>query len=768
MDESDLAQLSDAVAVSTAMWGGRQNIMIPVGADHERLVPTLIRRFHVDILLPLFESDGVSAIVAAHEHLRGPHWYSNGDRLFATAANGRPRLTFVDTSAVLIAYADRWQTNRIRALLPTWDEGSPLDALLGVTFGRYMSPGHDFTEMRELLLRMDGADELVLPQEAAATDWGLLDTPLSITTLGLQVSYRRYRSQDGLVYGDPANVRDLAWFWNLRADGADVLFYPNEGGSPWGDWTPRHLERSVDDSWKSNDGKVSRYVSVHVCDGATLDEDPSRDIPELAPLAEEGVGTIRDHVGPNSWHDPTISGYPAFSKTTQVIAVADNDYGSTNLTLQLADHPFGAAAEAIPYGAQWVVMVRSLSGLGSEATLSLPNLPNLNEWYSRQIVPANPWSLRVRDDGFDLIRDMAPGGTLRFSAIRPEDLVSKVLLRSGVSARRSAAGDITLRLIAAIGGGNSTNLFRVAGLRKLLTSSKARTGLAGSFAVQTIKDVGPDENGVKRAGFDRFARYWRGAGGGPITPEEIFDILLERGVFRPGLRLRCPTCRISGFYEVRDLSESVDCSTCAKVFLLGPQLSGAKWQFRLSGVLSRTENVAGSMVSIVATNVLLRHLSGTAFALPEHNLELEGLELETDILCLAEGRSARPAVCIGECKNTDEIMEETLARLLRVREVVRDSGIDCYVLLAVMRLSLTDTELEMCRRAVNALPDEEVLDTAAYVHARAFPLIILTSQELEDDPSLPRIREGLPHQHPFSFQELAENTMAAYLTSQSR
>lgn len=93
---------------------------------------------------------------------------------------------------------------------------------------------------------------------------------------------------------------------------------------------------------------------------------------------------------------------------------------------------------------QFVVSIRPLTEYEYKGhTLSLPILPNLNEWFSRQIM-FGPSELRMDSKGLNLIIDTTIK-TLNLHPIQIQKLTRRVIERAGLEIQPSKPGIIAHR-----------------------------------------------------------------------------------------------------------------------------------------------------------------------------------------------------------------------------------------------------------------------------------------------------------------------------------
>ncbi len=569
-----------AVAVNTSLWGGLHNPILPVPeeGDFPSWIEVVIRRFQVDVLMPVTNTEPISNIVGAHRYLDSPSFYGEGNPLLQLDQTEAPRFKPLD---IAVPLTDLWRRELRHqkdssVVAPSWNANHDFGLVFAAQFGVFPRADSGLPNLHQGFLEITDAAQPDLSAQRPAADWVEKEYPITLTTVGLTHHDTLAHHDSGIVLGDPSNLEHLAAFWNLRAAGADVLYIPVRGISFFEEWANAHLGQLA----RSGPRWVpDQEPYVHVWEFST--ERSRRDLPdEVRELLPASAKIARARLSPSTWEQPSLGNLPPSTTPITTLASAEERYGGPHVSLQLGDGPFpeGQVRGKRQYQ-NWVLTLHPITvgSLPPASTLRLPLLRDLNEWYSRQIVPPDPGSLRVQPRGFDLITEVWER-TLSMSPVPIAGLVTAVLQRAGVGMTESFAGRLSRRILGMMGGLQGANLFRIRGVRKLLAHSKARDGIRLRHAHEVIRDV--DET-TRRPTFERFSRYWREA-----TPQTILRGLLDREVLRPGLELLCPSCELSSFIEAERIGNRVSCPLCGHSFLLGPQLRAGNGCFGSPGCSS--------------------------------------------------------------------------------------------------------------------------------------------------------------------------------------
>jgi len=741
-----------AATICSGLWGGIFNYLIPI----TEYVDSAIQSLAVDVLVTASGSPEAEAILDRYEHLQLRTLSIEHQSLFSTDSRGDIFSTLADI--VYPVYQHWWDEGRHastpQAVLPIWPSSHPKRALLATTFGVFPPPGSDLPDLAAVFSHSFGADaqEVSGAPEAA---WAAATTPIQATRLDLSLWGRFSPFEAGLVVGDPGNALHLAAFWNLRASGRAALFCPRTGPDAWTDFLREFLRLNI----STADQAEERWARLWICVDDDY-EDP--EIPEsFATLTPEGVKTLVERFPVHQarfYRDESR----AQTEWTTVLASVDDRFGTKYVTASPSSPFPDARRDLAPRRQLWFVCFSSQSmwDLAEGWTLKLPKVPALNEWLAREMVRTSSGALRVQAGGFDVI-DHATSGHISISPIPSRDLVASIFSNADIEMTLKTPGQIAYRILDMIGDRHWSRVFRIRGVRELISSRQARTGLAFSRAVELIRDKDP---ATKVSSFDRFESF----GGRDSTPESVFRQLLEWEVFRPQLSLVCPNCALTTNIEADSVGNRVTCTLCSHQFLLGPQLTGKEWRFRISGVFEREGGPEGVISTLLSWGELERAggIGDELLLFPAHDLAGDGLRCETDLVALeVSPNTGNPSICVGECKTKGRIEETDLANLTEVRRRLRASGIETYIVLAIQRDSFDDAEMRMLTEFTKRVASEEdALGVPFYETREATPFILITRRELEMPPwtSAPAI-EGVPHRYPMSFRDLAENSKVGHL-----
>jgi hypothetical protein len=737
----------------TGLWGGMYNAVLPVQDSIDEIINSL----SIDVLVSVEESETAEAIKERFSHLRWRTYPFDEPLVTEALSGGSRQFRLADISYPCFQYW--WDEGRhaqsSHGTLPVWPAGHSKEAFYAVSFGAFPKEQDEIPDLSDVFSQAFRATVADLSAASPDASWVRAMTPIKATRLGLSLWGRHSPFGPGLVVGDPTKASHLMAFWNLRATGYPVLFCPTDGPGDWSDFFRESLRPFVAPS----SGDMDNWCTYWVCTDAPEDDiDVATSITDLTPDGFKAVLSVLPVYG---WRREPFVVRPQTDMTT-VLASIDDRFGTKFISV-IPNRPFAEARRQLAQRRQrWFVCFRpySMLDLAEGWTLKLPYVEDLNDWFSRTISLASPGGLRVQPDGFDVVDDVM-GETMDLSAVPSYDLVRQLLTRASLTMTLSPPGQIAQRVLDMTGGRHQARVFRIRGVRRLLESSKARTGLAFSHAVELIRDRDAE---TREASFDRF----KDLAGRDATPESVFRLLLQWEVFRPQLALKCPNCKLTTSIDPDSIGTRVTCTLCTHVFLLGPHVSGKEWRYRVSGVFERESGPEGVVSTLLAWGELDRAggLGDELILLPAHDLNGEGLHCETDLIAVEIAPvTGFPSFCVAECKTNGRIGAEDLANLADVRRRLRNEGFECHIVLAILRSAFDDGELEMLREfTVNVAKSESALGLPFYELREASPLILFTRAELEANTwtSAP-VASGAPHDYPRSFRDLAENSKVVHL-----
>lgn len=724
--------LRDTFRLASCLWGGMFGLVADAAGDAEE-VDTAIGRFRADVLHPVAETDASRSVVERNRHLA---WPLIGDGILRGDQPEEPGLLDLSRGLGLRSRAETHAT----AALPVWEEGDELALVYAATFGDLTHPTLG-AKQRAAFVRATGAGEVAAADVAAALDH--YEVPLDATLTGLMWLNPRFALHDvpGVFVGSATSLADVRSYWNTRAIGTEVVFWDSRSpdGGPFRPVVESRIHAAVTEQQDApeNFRIFPCYVAASTRESRRRVPDALRALIEEAGLVPSTTTVARD-VGIAAWIHRGIRSLPAVADERVVAHTEDRGEEESRVTIELPRTPL---VEHDRWTRQELaVQIETYGDSGYRGTLKLPYLSDLNGWY-RWHIAGSLEHLRVQDDAFALITSML-GPTIDVTPLHPRLLLEKLFDRAGITAARSLPGEAAWHLLSQFGGYGGLRVLRLPGVRKLLSSAAARSGITRKAARDLIND---------RGRINDADRIW--IGGDQLNAGHVWEYLLHRRIFLPGIETKCRWCQHSSFYRPRDVEDELQCPKCGRDFPLGPAIAGDPVRFRMSGLLEpRPEDARGggdrddrsghqpAAVPVLLTLLFLSEWTGGSDGElfdTSHDLSGDGLETcETDFIAVAYG--ARPDqhthILVGECKGRGRVNADDVRKLSAVANRLKESGgIECDVVFSTTRDAFTEDELALFRQYHENSSEWDVLRRAP---------ILLTANELDFHRHASRSRIG--------------------------
>ena len=729
-------QLESALRLTHAFAGGRFNPVIPV--DAPELAEDLVDRFRVDLLFPVADTEPITSFVKAHDYL---HWPDLDKVLFHEEwKHVPPRGAFVDVYHAARGIREA-RVRKRKLLLPVWEDDDPLAIALLAMAGRYPAPSSRVPDYEAMLGEILGTERLVLQRtDPVPPEIRTRLTPSRLTAVDLDAD--EPGPDNGIYVGDADNFEDLVNFWNVRAAGAGLIYYdPRHAARLTGllDAHRRWLASVPARPWQQ-DGAISIYRREQLREAPAPDE----------------LGRVLSHsVGPVSWNGLNIKPALRHWEEQPVLGSDEESERRPALTFALPEKP----VYEHPQLSQQHIAV-SIRGsdpwtFRGTATFFPPYVPELNEYYGRELhyhyarVRAEPRSIW---HSISLLTNISDADvTLR--ALPTAEIAMRLFGRFGIVATASRAGQITSRLIAQMKGLQGCRVFKIEGVRTLISKHAPDQSFTRSGAVMTIGNADPATNKPRFEPFEDLfiaPRPMRKK----LTPHDALDFLLERGVFRVGLELTCSHCELPFWVSLDDAKSTAQCDYCGKTFGITTQLRDRDWAYRRSGLFGRNDNQQGGIPVAVTLQQLDTALSmdkmlyTTCLELKPGSAPID--KCETDFVVIVNGHSHnmphQPQVVIGECKAAGgTITRDDAEHLAKVADALPYRRLNVFILFAKTR-AFSEEEIDACSLAQHTWRER---------------VIMLGKDELERYHIDDRYPKGL-RLHLHNLEGLASNTVRLY------
>ena len=690
-------QFRSALRLTHSFAGGRFNPLIPVDAPD--LAEDLLDRFRVDVLFPLEETEEIAGFIKSHDYLRWPE--GGKPQLFHERWEDRPAYgAIVDVYHV----ARRIREEDIgegpeppfRGTLYTWEENDPLRDVLLATVGAYPAPSAEVPDYPSLFTRALKAETVALrPDDPLPADINTRLTPSRLSTEELTLEGGGRTAEPGVYFGSANDFTDLLNFWNVRACGIELVFFDPQHG-----------------------GRLGQMLDEHKRWLATLPPKPWREGGEIAvwgqnrlegqDLSVIGPRTMRHGVDEVIWNGLNIEPARPCWEEQSVLGSVDESGATPSVTFALPEKPTYDVRE---FFQQYIGV--SVSGFDRftrdrNVTFFPPFLPDLNEYYGRELYYHYAQARAEYGLVGGAIGLLVPAHTsdITLRALPSLQLTTRLFGKFGITAKPSQAGLVTSRLIAQMGGIQDCRVFKIEGVRTLIAKYRPEQHFDRTRA---NKLIGNFDEATGQMRFEPFQdlfiapREYRRK----LQPQDALDQLLERGVFRVGLELKCSNCGLAFWQPLDDVKTKVECQYCGKVFDITTQLRDRSWAYRRSGLFGRDDHQHGGIPVAVTLQQLDTDLSShgmlytTCLELTASGAAVD--TCETDFVVITSGYSHHqrhlPQVVVGECKAAGgEITPDDADHLAKIADALPRRRVSAFVVFAKTG-GFSDAEIDACARA---------------------------------------------------------------------
>ena len=738
----DLPALRESWRLSSTMWGGRYNPIIPV--DDVAYARALVELFRIDLLWSVSSDAAVKSFIESFPHLSNPLFH---DQLFVSHGNGTRSAAILDIyHPICRFYEEYFKYNPNpgpEVVVYEWAEEDPLSDIWLATFGSVPSKEVTGTDYLGLLEKYLAAKRI----EIGPTDpWPVGSkarwTLSSLGRSGLQQHYSiiNHWGHPGFYIGSAGNFEDLVNYWNLRATDTHIVFFDPTHAARFDDIRTEWLEvlRAHPKGRFESDNTIAIWAK---------DRNEHRDLSGFGELLR--ICTVDTGV----WNGLNVKApYVYFSEGSSLATIGTSS-GKHSVSFQLPTKPF--SEEQWTHDQHLVISADLGIGLfGNErSTLTTPYVPELNEFYGRKCY--FDWDkARVEPDGLGIISH-ASRSNLSLNALDVSLLVENIFQVVGLKATPSKPGLIASRLIHQMGGLPKCRPFKISGVRDLIENFGPDQSFTRSGAIQTIRAQNPATKEVRFSLYEDIFIEERPIRS-KLTPDAVLTYLLKKNVFRAGLEFDCPGCRLEFWAALDDLSTELNCTYCGHRFNITPYLNHrGDWRFRRSGLFGHNDNQEGA-IPVVLTLQQLDTMFGSREMLYTTAMELRSdsgkiKKCETDfVVVVPRHRDGRIQIAIGECKTRKSITQDDIENLKAVAAAFPVGRFDVFIILA----KLTDFTQDEINCAV-ALNDK--------YHRRA---ILLTARELEPYHLYERTAKELNiDKIAVTFEDMANITHQVYFQS---
>jgi hypothetical protein len=702
--DGDFASFRQAVRLSFTMWGGQYNPIIPV--DDPKLADALIRLYRIDVLMNVSNAPAITTFINDYQHLPWPFLERE---LFVSSLAGGKRPLIADIRHPITRIWQEFYKGNVSAEpgldIYEWDSADPLADVFACSFGAlpsFAEIGVDYVGIARTALF--GVPKIIpLGGDVAPLNHGR-DSIGTLNRQFVNAHYyiRNHWDRPGFYIGDADNLLDLIHFWNLRAAAISLQFHD-----------PRYADRMALPRRQMLEGIRQVAQPLSNPGGVSLWYRDERAVEDELAVFGQGLTCLR--IGDGLWNGNNVRAPIMYFGEDHVLASVGSNRGKSSVSFSIPGKPFADTPEN--YNQRFVLSVYPVAALldGDRETLHTPFIPTLNEFYGRHLHFIRN-CVRVEPESIGIISSVADR-SLTIRALDVTRLIAEIFATVGISATTSKAGLVATTLIRQMGGLDGCRVFKIAGVRALIENHRPDQSFDRGTAAQTIQAMGKD----RPLSHYQSLYIEHRKPGTDLSKDTVLSYLLDRGVFRVGLKFVCPNCQLEFWMSLDDAGSRLECEYCGHGFNAAPQLRDKAWAFRRSGLFGRDDHQEGAIPVILTLQQLIKvQLDDKIFA-PATKLELNGAAMgscETDFIVVGlRGEDRKIDIVIGECKTRKPITADDVSNLTRVADAFPPEDYNVYVVFA--RLTPFSCEEVEFIKMINDTP---------YRQQRA---IMFTQRELE-------------------------------------
>jgi hypothetical protein len=184
-------------------------------------------------------------------------------------------------------------------------------------------------------------------------------------------------------------------------------------------------------------------------------------------------------------------------------------------------------------------------------------------------------------------------------ALPVASLTKKIFEMAGYQTELSSGGIIARQLVSHLEGIQGARVLKLPGVRRLINTYGPTESFTRKVAVQLICQRDPSNPEASFKDYEDLFIETRPMDE-KLRPQAVFAFLVEKGLFRQGVRVRCPACTLPSWVSIDSLTQKLTCDLCGHSYDATRQLVDCEWQYRRSGILGVERNVMGS-VPVVLT-----------------------------------------------------------------------------------------------------------------------------------------------------------------------
>jgi len=752
--EGNVDDLVTAAGISTLLYGGIYNPIIPISANTD-FAESLLNIFNVDVIYPVAKDEQITQFTDKYPLLRTPHFVST-EIFYEDHITKKNAIMYLDSLNVVNYYweeefkhkARRLPADYNRHVIIKWSENHPFKNLFSLAFGYYPSNLNLKDDFESNFLEglhgnvVEIGDDMVFQLGASA--------PKSITPILLTSSELKYYDErlygNGIFVGDENDFTDLCLFWNVRATGTIVEFLPRNHLQKFKGSLRKYLKGLNESQPPTSDNKdrITAY-----CQSAKYDE-VKKLIPKIPSDTPIGVFPSDHEV---TWNGFNLRPSNFYFNDAQTLASIDKTNDGYKISFSLPEIPKVNRQNPRIEHQSFITSIGVSTSLGStgeedaypEHTLKPPFIRELNGFYGRSII-GNPFKFRVEEYGIRIITECSEY-SLSLSPVSYESIISQIFNLAGLKVEISQPGILTKHILQKLNGVEGGRLLKIAGVRRLFDSLKRDDFITQSAASQIIfrkcsfletelkaifkndyddlisqyfvfksetgrftwkaginKAIDISDERVKElfmGDFRKFENVFSPYGIGPkLKTGDVFRILLRKEFLRAGLELTCDHCKLRTWLSLREIDDYWVCNYCGGRNQTSLHLSNeCHWKYRKSGLFAKDNNQEGAIPVILTLLQFHRRLSFSSYGYSPA-LKIKGNSVNCEIdLCILQNQNMGFEIGIAECKSEGgEITLDDIQKFKSVHDQLDKIGIRCSLIFSKTADSFRSEEIDLFKK----------------------------------------------------------------------
>lgn len=186
--------------------------------------------------------------------------------------------------------------------------------------------------------------------------------------------------------------------------------------------------------------------------------------------------------------------------------------------------------------------------------------------------------------------------------------------------------------------------------------------------------------------------------------ENLYNYLIERGIFKLGLRVKCQHCLRNSWYALENVQNSFTCPLCLNTFLAVGNLDSSTWSYKTAGPFSVPKYADGAYAVLLTIDFFNEHRMNTLRMTPTLSFVTEDSDkknLEADIGAFWQESiygERQEGILFGECKTYNKFEKKDFERMRYLAKTFPGA----VLVFSTLRKSLTSQEVIEITRIAKA------------------------------------------------------------------